>query len=32
MPIHFSELELVSEIEGVSSALPVPCIMCPVMA
>jgi hypothetical protein len=29
MPIHFADLDVVSEVEGVSSALIVPCIMCP---
>ncbi len=29
MPIHFSDLDVVSETEGVSSALIVPCTMCP---
>ncbi|UCC84003.1 MAG: hypothetical protein JSW46_03465 [Gemmatimonadota bacterium] len=29
MPIHFSDLDVTSEVDGVSSALIVPCIMCP---
>lgn len=29
MPIHFGDLDVVSEIEGVRSALIVPCTMCP---
>ena len=29
MPIHFDDLDVVSEVEGLSSALIVPCIMCP---
>jgi hypothetical protein len=29
MPIHFSDLDVTSEIEGISSALIVPCAMCP---
>ena len=29
MPIHFNDLDIVSEVEGLSSALIVPCIMCP---
>ena len=29
MPIHFSDLDVVSDIEGVNSALIVPCTMCP---
>ena len=29
MPIHFSDLDILSEVEGVSSALIVPCTMCP---
>jgi hypothetical protein len=29
MPIHFNDLDVVSEVEGLSSALIVPCIMCP---
>jgi hypothetical protein len=29
MPIHFSDLDVVSEAEGISSALKVPCNMCP---
>jgi hypothetical protein len=29
MPIHFSDLDVVSQIEGVRSALIVPCTMCP---
>lgn len=29
MPIHFRDLDVVSEIEGVNSALIVPCTMCP---
>ncbi|MBT8478816.1 MAG: hypothetical protein KJO06_07870 [Gemmatimonadetes bacterium] len=29
MPIHFSDLDVISKIDGVSSALIVPCIMCP---
>jgi len=29
MPIHFNYLDIVSEVEGLSSALIVPCIMCP---
>jgi hypothetical protein len=29
MPIHFNDLDVVSEVTGLSSALIVPCIMCP---
>jgi 4-hydroxy-3-methylbut-2-enyl diphosphate reductase IspH len=29
MPIHFNDLDVVSEVEGISSALIVPCNMCP---
>ena len=29
MPIHFNDLDVVSEVEGISSALIVPCYMCP---
>ena len=29
MPIHFSDLDVLSELEGVHSALIVPCTMCP---
>jgi hypothetical protein len=29
MPIHFNDLDVVSEVEGLSSALIVPCYMCP---
>ena len=29
MPIHFSDLDVVSEIQGVNSALITPCTMCP---
>jgi len=29
MPIHFNELDVVSEVAGLSSALIVPCYMCP---
>lgn len=29
MPIHFSDLDVVSDIKGVNSALIVPCTMCP---
>jgi 4-hydroxy-3-methylbut-2-enyl diphosphate reductase IspH len=29
MPIHFSDLDVVAEVEGVRSALIVPCTMCP---
>jgi hypothetical protein len=29
MPIHFNELDIVSEVAGLSSALIVPCYMCP---
>jgi len=29
MPIHFNDLDVVSEVEGLSSALIVPCNMCP---
>jgi hypothetical protein len=29
MPIHFSDLDVASEVDGVSSALIVPCTMCP---
>ena len=29
MPIHLNDLELISEVEGISSALIVPCNMCP---
>jgi hypothetical protein len=29
MPIHFSDRDIASEIEGISSALIVPCVMCP---
>jgi hypothetical protein len=29
MPIHFSDLDVVSELDGVQSALIVPCTMCP---
>jgi hypothetical protein len=29
MPIHFNDLDVVSEVKGLSSALIVPCIMCP---
>ena len=29
MPIHFHDLDVVSEVEGLSSALIVPCNMCP---
>jgi hypothetical protein len=29
MPIHFNDVDVVSQIEGLSSALIVPCIMCP---
>ena len=29
MPIHFSDVDVVSEIDGVSSALIIPCTMCP---
>ncbi len=29
MPIHFSDLDVASDVDGVSSALIVPCTMCP---
>ena len=29
MPIHFNDLDVVSEVSGLSSALIVPCYMCP---
>ena len=29
MPLHFNDLDVVSEVEGLSSALIVPCNMCP---
>ena len=29
MPIHFNDLDVVSEVEGLSSALIIPCYMCP---
>ena len=29
MPIHFNDLDVVSELSGLSSALIVPCYMCP---
>ena len=29
MPIHFNDIDVVSQVEGSSSALIVPCIMCP---
>ena len=29
MPIHFNDLDVVSKVAGVSSALIVPCNMCP---
>ena len=29
MPVHFSDLDVVSDIEGIGSALIVPCMMCP---
>ncbi len=29
MPIHFNDLDVVSEVAGLSSALIVPCNMCP---
>ena len=29
MPIHFNDLDVLSEVEGLSSVLIVPCIMCP---
>ena len=29
MPIHFNDLDVVSEVAGLSSALIVPCKMCP---
>ena len=29
MPIHFDDLDVVSELTGLSSALIVPCYMCP---
>jgi hypothetical protein len=29
MPIHFSDLDVISEVDGVRSALIVPCTMCP---
>jgi len=29
MPIHFDDLDVVSEVAGLSSALIVPCNMCP---
>ena len=29
MPIHFSDLDVASEVDGVGSALVVPCTMCP---
>jgi hypothetical protein len=29
MPIHFEDLDVISEVDGVSSALIVPCNMCP---
>ena len=29
MPLHFNDLDVVSEVKGLSSALIVPCIMCP---
>ena len=29
MPIHFEDLDVVSKVEGLKSALIVPCIMCP---
>ena len=29
MPIHFNDLDVVSEVEGLSSVLIVPCNMCP---
>jgi len=32
MPIHFSDLDVISEVDGVRSALIVPCTMCPATA
>ena len=32
MPIHLNELEVISEVEGISSALIVPCNMCPAVS
>lgn len=32
MPIHFNDLDVVSEITGLNSALIVPCNMCPAVA
>jgi hypothetical protein len=29
MPIHFKDLDIISQVEGLNSALIVPCIMCP---
>ena len=29
MPIHFNDIDIISEIAGLSSALIVPCYMCP---
>ena len=29
MPLHFNDLDVVSEVAGISSALIVPCYMCP---
>lgn len=29
MPLHFSDLDIISEVAGISSALIVPCNMCP---
>lgn len=29
MPIHFNDRDVISEVEGLSSALIVPCYMCP---
>ena len=29
MPIHFDDLDVISEVEGSSTALIVPCNMCP---
>ena len=29
MPLHFNDLDVVSEVAGLSSALIVPCYMCP---
>ena len=29
MPLHFKDLDVVAEVKGLSSALIVPCYMCP---